>query len=81
MLALSINNPVVEQYFHHNPKEASDLLEAVATKRVVVVAQNEQNKTASKMQELQELINFNRAKGIKVAKNINIAALANGIND
>lgn len=78
MLALSINNPAVEQYFNHNPKEAYDLLEAIATKKVIVVAQNEQTKTASKLQELQGLIDFNRAKGVKVDKDINISALANG---
>ncbi len=35
MLALNISNPIVEQYFHGNPKEAMEALEAIATKKML----------------------------------------------
>lgn len=80
MLALNINNPIVEQYFHHNPKEASDLLEAIATNKIALVSPSKKDET-DKLKELQVLINFNNALNIKTAMDINISALTDGIND
>lgn len=80
MLAININNPIVEQYFRHNPKEASDLLEAIATNKIALVAPRKKDET-DKLKELQALINFNNTLNIKTATDINISALTDGIND
>lgn len=56
MLALKIDNPIVEQYFHNNPKEANDLLEAIATKKIILVAINEQSKTVGQLDKLKSVL-------------------------
>ncbi len=68
MLALSINNPIVEQYFHHDPKEASDFLEAVAMEKIVLVTINKETKSEKQLDKLTSILN--KSKGIVVFKNI-----------
>ena len=80
MLALNIDNPIVEKYFHNNPKEASDLLEAVATNKAVIVFNNHQT-NINELKELQSLIDFNNDNKISIQQSVDISGLADEIHN
>ena len=80
MLALNVDNPKEEKYFHNNPKEASDLLEAVATNKAVIVFNNHQT-NINELKELQSLIDFNNANKISIQQSVDISGLADEIHN
>lgn len=83
MLVLNIDNPIIERYFHGNPQEICDLLEAVAAKKISVQNLYDNAKavaTNDKLKRLKELMEFNSKNGVKVADNIDISALGDEVN-
>lgn len=68
MLALNISNPIVEQYFHGNPKEAMEALEAIATKKMLLVPSSEQAESTAQLDKLKSVLSEH--KNIKAFEQI-----------